>query len=1095
MRKVKYSTCQWSLFQTITPDQSGITFKNEVIESFQNNILNNNYIYSGGGTAVGDVNNDGLVDILFVSNLGASHGLFLNQGNFKFKDVTNESGLQKSKGWCSGALMEDFNNDGYLDIYICKGGEYESNPVLRKNELFINNKNGTFTERAEAYGLADKNKSTQAVMFDYDNDEDLDLLVVNIPHRVRTEGDISIEMLGQIRRNPKTYKYWKETSDRLYKNNGNGRYVDATEEAGLLNYGFGLGVGIMDINKDGWQDIYITNDFDMDNFLYINNGGKFVETASIYQKHASYFAMGMDIADINNDGLLDIFEVEMLPENRKRAVENMASMNRNKFEEIVRHTLRPQYMRNTLHLNRGQGMLSEIAQLSGVTKTDWSWGTILLDLDDDGLRDIFVTNGIGKDMKNRDDTRTGNKLSKESGGNLTVEQHSNVFKSTKVQNYAFKNKDGIKFEKYSDQWGFDYKGFSNGLCYADFDNDGDMDLVVNNLNDSPIIYKNTSAQRGNNYINFEFKGNNKNVNGIGSKLTLYTPTGMQYHEHYTVRGFQSCSQAIMHFGLGTETTIDSLEVIWPNGKKQRIKGPIAVNQTMRLSQEAAGERFTSGPVGTARLLNGASAQFGFSYQHKEALYDDFDKEILIPHKMSQNGPGLATADVNKDGTDDVYIGGAAGFAGALFISQANGKYARSENQFMEFDKKHEDMGACFFDANGDGHLDLYVVSGSNEFDARSDFYQDRLYINDGKGNFTRNVQSLPKINGSGSCVHPADFDKDGDIDLFVGGRIEPGKYPHGDPSYLLVNENGKFKNIAPETFGNNGNLGMVTSAVWSDFDKDGDDDLFVVGEWMGIHLYENVNGKFKNISSDKGFKDTEGWWFKIQKVDIDNDGDDDYVCGNIGLNHKFKASNEKPFQVFCDDFDNTGTSDIVLAFEQDDKLYPVRGRDCSSEQMPFILDKYPTFSSFGDAEVYDIIGEKIESAYHKKAKTFTSIILINNNGEFEKKELPIEAQFSPIMGVESYDFDGDGLKDLVTVGNMFQTEAETSQADAGFGLIMMNKKNGNFEALRMRDSGFFVPGDSKDVKIAMLQNGLPIFVIANNNAPMQTYQIFNRKVN
>ena len=1090
--QIDYST---PLFTSLHPTETGIDFQNIVEENIQNNVLSNNYIYSGGGTALGDINNDGLVDIFFVSNTVGKHALYLNQGDFKFKNVINESNIKSPSGWCSGVVMEDVNADGYLDIYLCKGGEHENDPELRTNELYINNKNGTFTESAKAYGLDDKNKGTQSAFFDYDNDGDLDVIVVNIPDRKRNlEERISIPDLAKYRADAKLYPRYKTSSDRLYRNEGNNTFRDVTEEMGLLNFGFGLGISIFDINSDGWQDIYITNDFDMDNFLYINRGGKFIESAKSFLKHSSYFAMGVDIADINNDGLLDVFEVEMLPESRKRAVVNMESMDRNKFEQLVSEKFVPQYMRNSLQINRGQGKFSEVAQYSGVAKTDWSWGTILVDLDDDGLKDIFVTNGIAKDMKDRDQTMVGKEIADEAGGTLTVDQHAEIFKSTKIQNYAYKNLGDLKFKNVASKWGFDYKGFSNALCYADLDNDGDLDLVINNINDKPLIYKNSSAQRGNNFINFTFKGGQKNLNALGAKVTLYTGDGIQYQEHQNVRGYQSSCQHLMHFGLGELNEVDSVLVVFPTGRQKLIAGPIKANQTMELNHQIASERYKLTYKGKNRYLTGASKQYGFDYRHIEIPFDDFSREILLPHKLSQSGPGIAIGDINGDQLDDFYIGAAHQGVGAIYMSSTNGTLTKSIQNFMVKDKNYEDIGACFFDADGDGDLDLYVVSGSNEFEEGSELFQDRLYLNDGTGSFKDGSNRIPKIRSSGSCVQAGDLDGDGDMDLFVGGKSIPAKYPSPAKSFILKNENGKFVDATNELYKDLSNIGMVSSATWTDFDKDKDLDLIIVGEWMGITVLENSNGKFTDVSSNLGLDNTEGWWYKIHPLDIDNDGDQDFICGNIGLNHKFKASAEKPFQVFCGDFDETGTNDIVLAFEQDDKLYPVRGRDCSSEQMPFILDKFPTFSEFGEAQVHDILGDKMKTALHKEVKLFASVILVNENNKFKIKHLPYEAQFSANTGIQNYDLNLDGYQDLILAGNMYQTEAETSRADAGYGLVLLNDKKGNFESLSMEDSGLYAPGDIKDFKIVHLGKENPIFVFANNNGPIQAYKLYENRL-
>ena len=796
--------------------------------------------------------------------------------------------------------------------------------------------------------------------------------------------------------------------------------------------------------------------------------------------------MGSDMADVDNNGHLDIFEVEMMPKDRKRAVVNMQSMDRQKFEDLMNKEMLPQYMRNSLHLNRGQGKFSEIAQFANVAKTDWSWGTILMDLDDDGYRDIFVTNGISRDAKDRDYTMKGNAIAAKSDNKLSMDQFLEIATSTKVPNYAFKNNKNTSFKDVSKEWGVDFAGFSNGLAYGDLDNDGDMDLVVHNLTDYPVLYENTSAQRGQNYLNFKFKGPKGNLNGVGAKVTIYTADSLQYHENYHVRGFQSSSEHGIHFGLGAVEKVDSIRVTWPSNKEQVIRTNTKTNQTITLDHTKANEKYRR-PVLRTKYLKGASRANNINFTHKEIPFDDYQREILIPHKMSQLGPSLATGDVNGDGLEDFYVGGAHNQAGALFATNAEGKFESISIPTWEGDKVYEDMGACFFDLDNDKDLDLYVVSGSNEFDTNSGLYQDRIYLNDGKGNFKRNKAAIPRINASGSCISAADFDGDGDQDVFLGGRQSPGKYPLSGKSFLFKNENGVLKDVTSKISDVEA-IGMVTDAVWSDYDQDKDLDLLLLGEWMGIKVLNNDKGNFTDVSDEVGLENTNGWWFSLTPCDIDQDGDPDFIAGNIGLNHKFRASKEKPFEIFCNDFDENGNLDIVLAFDQKDKLYPVRGRDCSSEQMPFITKKFPTFASFGEAGIDDIFEkDKLEKAVHNKAELFASMILINNGGQFEMKELPYQAQYSPMTGAVTYDFNKDGKEDILAVGNMFQTEAETSRADANLGLMLLGDGKGNYEYVSLKDAGFYCPGDTKDIKKLTLKNGKPIFIVANNNSRLQSF--------
>jgi len=1073
---VKSSKNNLIQLERLEASDSNVHFANNVEESIENTMINNNNIYAGGGIAVGDINNDGLEDFIAISNQEAP-ALYLNKGDFEFEDISDDSGLLKTEGWSTGVMMEDINQDGYLDIYISKGIFTDKDPLKRVNLLYINNKDNTFIESAEQYGIASTNVTIQSVFFDFDLDGDLDLYLLNQP--VDTK-EIKIKELAKRRMSTKA----KKNSDTFYINE-NGVFRDASYEMGITNWGNGLGIGIADFNEDGYPDIYITNDFSMDNFLYINNKGNgFIENAKRSFKHESYFAMGVDIADINNDGMLDIFEVEMLPKERKRSIMNMGSMNPQLFEELGNLGFVPQYMRNSLQLNRAKGIFSEIAQYANVGKTDWSWGTLLIDIDDDGYRDILVTNGIVNDIKDRDFATKGNKLSANTGGKLTLEQHMDLVVSTKVQNYCFQNRKEGKFEDVSERWGFADKGFSNGLASGDFDNDGDLDLLVNNINEKIWIYKNNSQENGNSNINFKLKGSNKNRNGIGAKVKIFYNGQMQYAEQYVVRGFISSSQHLIHFGLGEQNKIDSLEIIWPDKRYELIRKNLVANETYTL--DYANASIDNRPAKVYRsIFKGASQAMNLTNSHKEIIYDDYAKELLLPHKLSQLGPALATGDLNNDGQDDIFIGSGRDFASKIYLSNGT-NYTLKADKIWELESPYEDIGAAIFDADGDGDNDLYVTSGSNEYPINSKYYQDRLYINDGNGNFTKSKNALPNNASSTGVVIAADIDGDMDLDLFVGGRLVPGLYPTTPQSSILINDGGKFTNQTDNINSSISTIGMVTSAEWTDYDNDGDKDLILVGEWMGIKLFENTNGKLTDISALVGLENTEGWWFTVKEVDFDKDGDMDYVCGNIGLNHKFKASEEKPFQIYSDDFDDNEKLDIVLAYHEEDKFYPVRGRDCSSEQMPFIKEKFPTFASFGEAEMDDIFGDKLDKAFVLKAKTFASIILENNGGKFNTIPLPMLGQLSAITGVVEYDFNQDGFNDLLLAGNMYNTEAETSSADANYGMYMLGDGNGNYKEVYLGDSGFYTPGDVKHMKMIDFK-GNKLILIANNNAKFQSY--------
>ena len=895
---------------------------------------------------------------------------------------------------------------------------------------------------------------------------------------------MNLKKMMTLRNNPLEKSANYPDSDQLYRNDG-GKFTNVSKQAGILNWGKGLGISLGDVNKDGFTDIYIANDFDIDNFYYINNGdGTFTEKLKDHFPHVSYFAMGVDMADINNDGYLDVFEVEMLPEKRKRAVLNMQPMDRNKFEFLNASGLSPQYMRNSLHLNRGNGYFSDIAQFAGVNKTDWSWGALLVDLDDDGFKDIFVTNGIARDIKDRDFQIEGNEKSKSTKGKLSVNEMNELVPTNPVSNYAFKNNGKLKFDKVAKKWGLDFKGFSNAVVTADFDQDGDLDIIVNNISDYPKIYKNSSSDNGKNYLNIAFNGLGLNPKGIGNKVQIKTKDGIQYDELFQVAGFQACSEAIIHFGLNDADIVEEVVVTWTDGKTQ-ILNDVEINQRLIIDYKNA----TLQPKKDQKLntlLTEVTSKVNVDFKHKEKYYDDFKSEILLPHKMSQHGPKLATADVNGDGLEDIYIGGAAGQSGQLYVQKNNGTFSSISSSVFNSDSNYEDIGSLFFDMDGDEDLDLYVVSGSNEFEKDLPMYQDRLYENKGNGTFVKSV--LPEITASGSCVSAGDIDNDGDLDLFVGGRVVPQKYPTNPQSYILRNDNGKFVNATTEIASEIKLTGMVTDADWDDYDKDGDLDLIVLGEWMAISVWENNDGKLSKIESGIGLEGTEGWWSSLTKMDIDNDGDMDFVAGNIGLNHKFNASKEKPFQVFSNDFDNTGTYDIVLAFYQDDEVYPVRGRDCSSEQMPFLTEKFPDFESFGEANLVDVYGEELDKSLHKVAVEFASVLLINEGGRYKIKKLPTVAQLSSVNGAVLKDISGNGKNELILVGNMFKTEAETSRADASIGTVLSIDDELNMTSLEVNETGFFVPGDAKDIKLVQSSEGKSSIVVGNNHGNVQIFK-------
>ncbi|MEM8906701.1 MAG: VCBS repeat-containing protein [Bacteroidota bacterium] len=1062
-------------FQLLSPEQSGVQFANNLTEDTEQNYLNFEYIYNGGGVAVGDINNDGLPDLYFSGN-EVPNKLYLNKGNLKFEDITEQAGVAADEGWYTGVSMVDINNDGWLDIYVCKSDWRKKGNYDRRNLLYINQGDGTFQEKAEEYRLAENGYSIQASFFDYDKDGDLDVYITNHP----MEFGRPIKNRDQKVANPP-----EAVRDKLYRNNGKNTFSEVGKKAGIVNYSHGLGIVTADVNQDGWVDVYVTNDYDEPDFLYLNQGdGTFKESLQEMTGHISLFAMGVDIADINNDALPDIMTTEMLPESYKRSKTNMASMEPERFVEMTQTGLHHQYMHNSLQLNRGNQQFSEISQLSGISKTDWSWACLISDYNNDGWKDIFVANGYKRDVFDKDFAKKSAKIIHKNNGNIPLYDLYEIMPSTKLTNYLYQNNGDLTFSKKSPEWGLKEETLTQGAAIADLDLDGDLDLVLNNLDDPAMVYRNLTNDQ-NNYLRIQLKGGLFNQHGLGAKVTIRYDGTEQYQEMITVRGYQSSSEPVLHFGLGQTKTVEAVEVVWLNGQVSQLKD-VASNQVLTIDQKEASGKYAAEASSQPLLAERSKNLLDQPFVHQENTFDDYQVQVLLPHKLSQLGPFTAVGDVNGDGLEDFYVGGAMNQAGALYL-QRQGGFKKQKVALFETDKTYEDMDALFFDADQDGDQDLYVVSGGTELPAKHAFYQDRLYLNDGRGGFSKST-GLPQILASGSCVEAHDFDKDGDLDLFVGGRVIPNLYPYSTQTYLFRNDGGTFTDIALETSRGLVLQGMVTSAVWTDFDQDGAEDLIVVGEWMPIKFFKNQNGAFVEVTDQYGMSNTVGWWNKIVATDFDQDGDEDFVIGNLGLNYKFHASNEKPFHVYCDDFDGNQTMDIVLAKYDGDTRVPIRGRQCSSEQMPFVAQKFPTYNAFADASVDDILGEQIGEALHYEARIFESIILVNEGGQYQIKKLPVEAQFSTINGIVPGDFDDDGHIDLLLAGNMYGSEPETTRADASIGLLLKGDAQHNFTALAPSESGFVVPYDVKDLQTIQLgKNKQTAILVTCNDDALRVY--------
>ncbi len=1078
------------VFKKISSSQSGITFRNIVEENYEKNFFDKfAYVYNGGGVAIGDFNNDGLQDIYFTGN-DVLNKLYINEGNFKFKDITQSAGVDGGKGWDNGVTVVDINNDGWQDIYICKGGFGETE-LERTNLLYINQGDLTFKEQAKEYGLDEKGFSMHAAFFDMDNDNDLDVYITNRPDSFF----LGLSKMVSGKRNPPDV-----ARDKLYRNDNN-KFTETGKKAGITNnFGYALAVVIADLNEDGYQDIFVSNDYADNDYMYINQkNGTFIDEIKKTTNHISLFSMGADIADINNDGLEDIFVTEMLPENYKRSKVSMPRMDVQGFYAIVDSGFQKQYMHNALHLNQGNMFFSDVSQMAGVSKTEWSWSTLISDFDNDGQRDIFVANGYRRDVFDGDiDQKLRQHMQASASKYATTEEYfSKGFKDfielydpIKVRNYLFKNKGDLKFENVSETWGFTDSTFSNGAAVADFDNDGDLDLVINNLDEEALMYENLTNKK-NNYLRIKLDGLEKNKDGIGAKISLYYDGKMQqFFQQKTVRGYLSSNEPIVHFGLGKTEKIDSIVIVWPDTKENVLRD-IPVNQVVNVNyREAVQQTINRRPVFLPLFTESTYQLLSQPFLHKENEYDEYIDQVLLPHEFSKNGPFISTGDVNGDAEEDFYIGGAKNQSGSLYL-QLHGKFIRKEIPAFSEDKRYEDMGTLFFDADNDGDLDLYVVSGGSEFNEGSEMYQDRLYLNDGKGNFTKS-DKLPPTASSGSCIAAFDFDGDGDIDIFRGGEVVAHKYPQAPQSYLLLNENGKFIDKTITICSDLDRIGMVKSAVWVDLNGDRKSELIIAGEWMPVKVFEYANGKMKDVSSAYGFQNTEGWWNKLIADDIDGDGDIDIIAGNLGENYKFSASKEKPFEVYAKDFDNNGTNDIFLAKHLNGIMVPIRGRECTSQQCPMIAQRFATYLSFAESDLKGILGKDMENALHYKAHLFSSVILLNDNGKFSFKKLPSEAQLSTLNGIIVDDFDGDGKKDLLIAGNKFDIEVETTPADASPGFFLKGSGDGNFKSYKPLESGFFVPYNVKDIQLIKTRSGQAILVSSNNDI-LRVFEMKNKK--
>ncbi|MCW3120276.1 MAG: hypothetical protein JWM28_4358 [Chitinophagaceae bacterium] len=1071
------------MFKSLDTARTGIGFSNKLNYNDSLTVLDFEYMFNGAGVALLDVNKDGLTDVFFTGNM-VSAKLYLNKGNMKFEDITEQAGLQ-THGWCYGASVVDINQDGYPDIYLCKAGNRNTPPDSMRNLFFINNGNNTFVESAKKMGLDDDGYDIQAAFFDYDHDGDPDMYLLRN----------SFVNYNRNTARAKQIDGGANSTDRLFRNNGDGSFTNVSKEAGITIEGFGLGVNICDINNDSWPDVYVSNDFLTNDLVWINNqNGTFTNMADKMLRHTTYNAMGNDVADFNNDGKEDIVEVDMLPPDNKRWKLTMMGNVYEQFQQDIGFGYQPQYVRNSLQLNNGDGTFSEIGQLSGIAATEWSWAPLFADFDNDGLKDLFVANGYRQDVTNLDFIIYGKRAlfmgTPEANRKDRIDMLQQ-FHGIKVPNYLFKNKGDLTFKNMAADWGLDDASYSNGAAYGDLDNDGDLDLVINNIDQPASVYENQLNQINPDakWLRINFKGPEDNRDGLGTKVYIWQGTHMQYLYFSPYRGYLSTVEPYLHFGVQNKT-VDSLKVVWPDGKEQHISKP-AVNNLLTLAyRDAHLPDSIKVTANTSLLFTVCNKELQVQYKHKEDEFVDFKLQPLLPHFLSHEGPGISVGDVNGDGLEDFFVGGAAGSKGNLFIQQTKGHFA--QHPFADSNLA-DNMGSLLFDADHDGDNDLYVVNGGVCAKKNGDtVYRHALHLNDGKGNFSLAKNALPVINTSGSSVIGADYDHDGDLDLFVGGRVSPGDYPLAPESFLLRNDskNGdcSFTNVTNQSGISPATLGMVTSALWTDFDNDGWQDLVVVGEFMPVRFFKNVKGIFKEVTSQTGLQNTSGWWNSIVAGDFDNDGDIDYVAGNLGLNGPYKATGKEPVCIYAKDYDKNGRLDPIMCHYSNGIEYIVHARDDINKQITPMRGRFKDYISYARATFRESFASgEVSDAYVVKAETFASAYIENlGDGKFALHNLPLQAQFAPIYGMACKDVNGDGNLDVVCVGNSYATEVQTGRYDAQGSVLLIGNGKGNFMADKRQ---FNVIGDNKSLSQLINANGSSLFLVGSNADSLHVYHL------